>query len=221
MSPPAALKATDAPAFARDVPPRIAGFLAVPTPVAWLDWALTRIDDLLVDHANCEKKAASTALAMLYRYPQEEALAYRMSRLAREELRHFEQVCTVMSERGVRWRSVPASRYASRLREGAATEEPRRLSDMLIIGAFIEARSCERFAALVPHLDTSLAKFYGGLLASEARHFEHYLKLARAADERDFEARVARVRKRDASAVTEPDEAFSFHSGPPASADAA
>ena len=214
-----ALAAT--PAFGEHVPVHIAEFLAVPTPPAWLDWALTQLDTLLVDHANCEKKAASSALALLYRYPENEALAYRMSRLAREELRHFEQVCAVMNQRGVAWRSVPASRYAARLRSAVGTDEPRRQSDGLIVGAFIEARSCERFAALVPLLPADLAKFYAGLLASEARHFKHYLALARSADDTQFDARVARVRELDAQAIVEPDTAFSFHSGPPGSAAAA
>ena len=209
------------PVFAPDVPRSVADFLSVPTPETWLDWAGVRLDELLIDHANCEKKAASTALGMLYRYPDRPSLVYRMSRLAREELRHFEQVCAILSERAIAWRPVPASRYASLLRDGLAAEEPTRLSDLLIVGAFIEARSCERFAALLPRLDASLSRFYGGLLASEARHFEHYLTLARDADPGDFDARVQAVRVRDARAVTEPDCAFSFHSGPPASADAA
>lgn len=206
------------PAFGKAVPRQIAEFLCVPTPQAWLDWAVTQLDVLLIDHANCEKKAASTALAMLYRYPGVESLTYRMSRLAREELRHYEQVNTIMYARGIEWRHVPASRYAGRLRAAVANDEPRRLSDMLIVGAFIEARSCERFAALIPQLDADLAKFYGGLLASEARHFEHYLALARESDDEGFEERVAAVRALDASAITETDTEFSFHSGPPATA---
>ncbi|MEM6640422.1 MAG: tRNA-(ms[2]io[6]A)-hydroxylase [Pseudomonadota bacterium] len=203
------------PTYASDVPQPIREFLDMPTPGAWLLWAETHLEALLVDHANCEKKAASSAMAMLFRYPEEDALVYRMSRLAREELRHFEQVSAIMKARGVAWRTVPASRYAGWLRRDAATEEPRRLSDHLIIGAFIEARSCERFAALLPQLDDELATFYGGLLASEARHFEQYLALAKAADAGDFDERVARVRALDAAAISTPDSAFSFHSGPP------
>lgn len=204
--------------FASQVPAAIAGFLAVPTPRAWIDWALSQQDTLLLDHANCEKKAASTALATLYRYPDRPRLVYRMSRLAREELRHFEQVCALIEERGIEYRFVEASRYARRLRDVVSGNEPRRLSDSLICGAFIEARSCERFAALLPFLDTQLARFYGGLLASEARHFRHYLELAREADATDFERRVQRFRDADSLAVTEPDDAFSFHSGPPRAA---
>ncbi|MFK7886704.1 MAG: tRNA-(ms[2]io[6]A)-hydroxylase [Gammaproteobacteria bacterium] len=203
-------------AFADDVPAPIASFLAVPTPVGWLNWALEELETLLVDHANCEKKAASTALATLHRYPQQPELVYRMSRLAREELRHFEQVNSIMAERGIAWRFVAASRYAARLRAGCSGEEPFRLRDMLICGAFIEARSCERFAALIPHLDDQLARFYGGLLASEARHFEHYLALAQQLRAEGFDARVEHFRGLERAAIVEPDEAFSFHSGPPA-----
>lgn len=202
--------------FAPDVPAGIVSFLAVPTPAAWIDEAVAQLDTLLIDHANCEMKAASTALAMLYRYPQNDALVNRMSRLAREELRHFEQVRAIMAKRGIAWRIVEASRYAARLRNGVAADEPRRLSDSLIVGAFIEARSCERFAALIPHIDAELGRFYGGLLASEARHFEHYLALAKDADSADFETRVQRVRDLDRDAVLTPDTAFNFHSGPPA-----
>lgn len=201
--------------FAPLVPAAIARFLAVATPRAWVDWALKELDTLLLDHANCEKKAASTALATLNRYPDRPDLVYRMSRLAREELRHFEQVGALLRERGIDYRFVAASRYARRLRDGVGSQEPRRLSDTLICGAFIEARSCERFAALIPFLDDALARFYTGLLSSEARHFAHYLQLARDADPSQFDERVQRFRAIDSSAVTEFDDAFSFHSGPP------
>ncbi len=201
--------------FADQVPAPISRFLAVPTPKRWIEHALQHIDVLLIDHANCEKKAASTALSTLHRYAQHPQLVYRMSRLAREELRHFEQVNALMAERKIAYRHVPASRYAARLRELISSQEPQRLSDTLICGAFIEARSCERFAALVPVLDNELAKFYRGLLSSEARHFEHYLHLARETWAQDFDQRVERFRLAERSAVLDPDDQFNFHSGPP------
>src|SRR5690606_28789257 len=101
-----------------------------------------------------------------------------MSRLAREELVHHEQVLRIMKKRRIGPRPVSASRYASGLRKQVRSSEPHKLIDTLVVGAFIEARSCERFEALVPHLDEELGKFYGGLLKSEARHFQGYLKLA-------------------------------------------
>lgn len=204
--------------FASTVPAPIAKFLAQPTPRAWLEHAVTELDTLLLDHANCEKKAASTALSTLYRYPDRPQLVYRMSRLAREELRHFEQVNAIIEQRGIRYRRVEASRYAGRLRALVASHEPERLRDTLICGAFIEARSCERFAALVPLLEPDLARFYTGLLSSEARHFEHYLALAKDVLARDFDARVSAFRACDAAAIAEPDDQFSFHSGHPSPA---
>ena len=168
-----------------DVPANIAAFLDTPTPGRWLDAATDRLPDLLLDHANCELKAASTAMGFLYRYPERTALAQRMSRLAREELRHFEQVRGIMAEFDVPFRRLSASRYAGALRDRVRDEEPYKLLDMLLVGALIEARSCERFARVAPRLPERLGRFYSGLLASEARHFEHYVAFARPRPRRD------------------------------------
>ena len=200
------------------VPGAISAFLPAQTPERWLAAAKERIPELLLDHANCELKAASTALGFLYRYPEKTQLAQRMSRLAREELRHFEQVRSIMEEMGVPFERLTASRYAGSLRDAVREEEPYKLLDLLLIGALIEARSCERFAALIPHLPDKLGKFYGGLLASEARHFEHYLAFARsecgvAAEEVD--TRLEELKAIEAALVTEPDPQFRFHSGTP------
>ena len=201
------------------VPPEVAAFLRVRTPAAWLAAANDRLPELLIDHANCELKAASTALGFIYRYPSRTELAWQMSRLAREELRHFEQVRKILVEMDVTLAPVSASRYAGALRSEVREKEPDRLVDMLIVGALIEARSCERFAALIPQLPDDLARFYQGLLASEARHFERYLDFARAAcDDEDFEARVDELRDIEATLITEPDSQFRFHSGLPANA---
>jgi tRNA-(ms[2]io[6]A)-hydroxylase len=193
-------------------------FLGVSTPEAWAAAAAdpAALPMLLVDHANCEKKAASTALAMLFRYAEHDALTERLSRLAREELRHFEQVRQLMRRRGIEWRHVPASRYAAGLAECVRKGEPGRLADRLVVGAFIEARSCERFALLAPHLDDELGRFYRGLLASEARHFRHYLELAAGFAGDDLEARIDAIREAENRLVTEPDTELRFHSGPPA-----
>jgi tRNA 2-(methylsulfanyl)-N6-isopentenyladenosine37 hydroxylase len=198
-------------------PRELREFLGAPTPQGWVDAAAasTALETLLVDHANCEKKAASTALAMLFRYEAHEALSERLSRLAREELRHFEQVRQLMRARGIAWRRVPASRYAAGLAAAARKAEPGRLVDRLIVGAFIEARSCERFALLAPRLDPELGRFYAGLLASEARHFRHYLELARGFDPAGVDARVAAIRSVENDLATSPDTELRFHSGPP------
>ncbi len=128
------------------VPEPIMAFFDTPTPDGWVKEASARIPELLLDHANCELKAASTALGFLYRYPERQDLAQRMSRLAREELRHFEQVRGIMDEMGIPFERLSASRYAGGLREAVREEEPYKLLDMLLVGALIEARSCERFA---------------------------------------------------------------------------
>jgi tRNA 2-(methylsulfanyl)-N6-isopentenyladenosine37 hydroxylase len=197
----------------------VEAFLSVPTPEAWVDEALKRLPELLLDHANCELKAASSALGMLYRYPERAVLAQRMSRLAREELRHFEQVRALMDELGIAFARLSASRYAGALREAVRPGEPERLLDLLLVGALIEARSCERFARLAPRLPESLSRFYAGLLASEARHFEHYLQSART--ESGMSAATVDLRMEELLAiesglVSEPDPQFRFHSGPPA-----
>ncbi len=195
-----------------------ADFQLAPTPDAWLDAAIEHLPDLLVDHANCELKAASTALGFLYRYPERPALAQRMSRLAREELRHYEQVRRIIADRGERFTRLTASRYAGDLREAVREEEPGKLLDLLLVAAVIEARSCERFAALAPRLPDDLGRFYAGLLESEARHFENYIALAKSetgASEAEVEARLGAFRAIDEQLVTEPDPQFRFHSGVP------
>ncbi|HSG91829.1 MAG TPA: tRNA isopentenyl-2-thiomethyl-A-37 hydroxylase MiaE [Pseudomonadales bacterium] len=194
-------------------------FLACPTPAAWCEAAPAQLDLLLIDHANCEKKAASTAMSMLFRYPQHPQLVTAMSRLAREELRHFEQVSALLQDRGIAWRNVGASRYASGLRAGMREREPERLVDLLVCGAFVEARSCERFAAVAAHLDAELADFYRRLLASEARHFTSYLRLAEdLVGRREVAARADCFRALEAELVLRPDPEFRFHSGVPLAA---
>jgi tRNA-(ms[2]io[6]A)-hydroxylase len=201
-----------------EVPEAIAAFFDTPTPREWISHACRRLPELLLDHANCELKAASTALGFIYRYPERTALSERMSRLAREELRHFEQAKKLMGEMDIPFERLSASRYAGELRHAVRREEPGRLLDMLLVGALIEARSCERFAALVPHLPENLSRFYAGLLASEARHFEHYLEFARNevdVSEEAYDGRFAELKTLEAKLISEPDDQFRFHSGKP------
>lgn len=201
------------------VPAVIANFLDAATPEEWLQEASGRLPELLLDHANCELKAASTALGFLYRYPDRTRLAQQMSRLAREELRHFEQVRSIMEELDIPFERQTASRYAGKLREQVRKGEPDKLLDMLLVGALIEARSCERFAALAPRLPAKLGKFYNGLLASESRHFEQYIAIAKSecdADEQQIEKRLDELKAVEAALISEPDTQFRFHSGKPA-----
>lgn len=192
------------------------GFLSCPTPAAWLERAAGSLELLLVDHANCEKKAAATAMNLMYRYVDRTELLQKMAQLAREELLHFEQVVSLMRKRGIPYVHLGPSRYAASLRAHLRPREPARLADVLIIGAFVEARSCERFAALLPCLDEELARFYRSLLKSEARHYADYLALARLYAEEDIEERVAFFAEREAELISSADKDLRFHSGPPA-----
>ena len=194
----------------------IRDFLLCATPRAWVEWALQHPHTLLIDHANCEKKAASTALNLMYRYVEHHQLLLKLSRLAREELRHFEQVIALMKSRGIAYEQIAAARYAGELRKQARSHEPARLIDTLLIGAIIEARSCERFAVLAPELDTELSEFYASLLKSESRHFLDYLKLARElGSPEEVEQRLPVLLQRERELIESPDEEFRFHSGIP------
>lgn len=194
-------------------------FLACETPDSWVQWALKNEALLLLDHANCEKKAASTALTLMYRYVDDFELMHKMSRLAREELRHYEQVMTLMEQRSVPYTQITPCRYASELRKPVRTHEPARLIDTLIVGAIIEARSCERFAKLAPHLDDELKHFYLSLLKSEARHYQDYLALARkVAGQEDIDERIGLFIALEKTLIESPDDTFRFHSGIPQAA---
>jgi len=192
----------------------VRAFLPCATPAAWFAQAADNVDVLLVDHANCEKKAASTALGMLYRYVDRPQLLFRLSRLAREELRHFEQVHALMVRRGIPYVQLSSGRYAAGLMAEVRRDEPGRLVDTLLTGAIIEARSCERFAGLVDVLPVDLAALYRGLLASEVRHFHHYLALAETCAAEPVTDRLAELLRAEAALVTQPDTLFRFHSGP-------
>ncbi len=192
-------------------------FLPCETPDAWIAEAIKpeNLWLLLTDHAHCEKKAASTAMTLMFRYVDRPDLLNKMSRLAREELIHFEQVLAIMQERGLVYDHLTQARYAGGLRKHVRTYEPGRLIDTLIIGALIEARSCERFAKLAPFLDDQLAKFYRSLLKSEARHYQDYLFLAQEYAGEPIDDRIAFFREVERELIEQPDEEFRFHSGMP------
>lgn len=190
-------------------------FLLCPTPPAWLDWAETHPELLLIDHAHCEKKAAATALNLMFRYVDRPDLLQKMAQLAREELLHFEQVLELIQQRGIAYCHLTPSRYASSLRSHASTAEPDKLVDTLIIGALIEARSCERFASLADRVDAELARYYRYLLKSESRHFEDYLSLARQYAQTGIDTRIDFFRQQEKQLIESPDSDFRFHSGIP------
>lgn len=188
--------------------------LLAATPGAWVTAAVEKWRELLTDHANCEKKAASTALSLMFSYPEDRPLGLALSRLAREELRHFEQVQKLMSELEVPFERQKPGRYASTLRAIVRTTDPGRKLDLMLVAALIEARSCERFRLLAPVLKPPMSDLYAGLEASEARHFELYMEFARGTD--GWRERLRMLAGREAELATAPDTSFRFHSGPPA-----
>jgi tRNA 2-(methylsulfanyl)-N6-isopentenyladenosine37 hydroxylase len=191
-------------------------FLKLKTPTAWLDYAATNLPLLLLDHAHCERKAAAAALMFISKYPDKTELVKVMSPLAREELLHFEKVIDFMTLRSISFVSLAPSDYGTRLHKLVSVKNnTQRLCDQLIVGAIIEARSCERFNALIPYLqDHDLAKFYTTLVRSEARHFEEYLRLAKLYGG-SIENRLAQFLSIDNSFIASQDDVFRFHSGIP------
>jgi tRNA 2-(methylsulfanyl)-N6-isopentenyladenosine37 hydroxylase len=197
--------------------PPLNAILRAATPRAWIEAAVARVAELLVDHANCEKKAASSAMALMFAYPEDRPLALALSRLAREELRHFEQVSRVMRELDVPLVRQRPGRYAQELRRALRTTHPARKLDQLLAAALIEARSAERFTLLAPRLGAPLAALYAGLATAEARHFGLYVELARPSAPQEWQARLGQLAAREAELATQPDTELRFHSGPPAS----
>jgi tRNA 2-(methylsulfanyl)-N6-isopentenyladenosine37 hydroxylase len=181
----------------------------------WGDRALAHIDEILLDHAHCEKKAASTALSMIFRFPELPQLMIPMSELAREELEHFEQVVALIRRRGGEFTRQEPSPYAARLMTAARTPQPARLLDLLLCAALIEARSCERMQLLARALERhggarpghplhELFELYDGLLASEARHHATYVDLARACvevPEAELQARLRELAEHEAAVL--------------------
>ena len=191
--------------------------LVEPTPRGWVDAAVEHWRVLLVDHANCEKKAASTALALIFAYPEDAVLTGALSRLAREELRHFEQVQRMMRTLELSFERQKPGRYAAGLRRELRTSDPGRKLDLLLAGALIEARSCERFALLRERLPEPLGAFYAQLAESEARHCQLYVGFARDRYPGAWRGRLRELAGCEARLAVEPDPVFRFHSGPPPS----
>ena len=188
--------------------------LAAPTRPDWLDEARADIDTVLLDHAHCEKKAASTAMNLIFRYVEEPWLMAPLSALAREELAHFELMLTVLDERGVGFRRIEPSPYAARLLKAVRKPEPLRLLDTLLCCSLIEARSCERMKLLAENLeDPRLAGLYRSLLASEARHHHGYVEMAMERFGRDVaRARLVELAAHEAEVLATPGPALRMHS---------
>lgn len=154
-------------------------FLQEPTRHEWVEQALANLDEVLLDHSHCERKAAGVALNLMFRYPSHAGLIKALTAIAREELEHFEQVNRLLEERGIPLCPLAASPYGAGLSAQIRKAEPERLLDSLLVAALIEARSHERLGLLADHCpDSKLAAFYRGLMASEARHYGTYWVLA-------------------------------------------
>ena len=153
--------------------------LQQPTNPDWIEMAIANLDTILLDHSHCERKAAGVAVNMMFRYPARQQLVRQLTAIAREELEHFEQVNQWLEKRNIPLGPLNSPPYFAKLKSQMRHNEPARLVDSLLISAIIEARSHERLGLIGEHCpDRELAKFYRGLMASEARHYGMYWLLA-------------------------------------------
>ena len=151
------------------------------TSARWLEQVDRSLEEILIDHAHCERKAASTAMNLLNAYTENRELVREMTRIVEEELQHFHQVLAILERRGIGFRRLATAGYGKQLNALIRSAEPHRAVDRLLVASLIEARSCERFRLLADHIrprDAELADFYAGLFESEARHHTTYVRLA-------------------------------------------
>ncbi len=187
--------------------------LATPTAPDWLDGALQHLDDILVDHAHCEKKAAGAAVKLLFAYPHHHFLQAPLAELAREELEHFQRVLELLRELGIEYRAQRPSPYGTRLHALVRRDEPERAIDVLLVASLIEARSCERFKLLAEGVpDARIADFFTELLACEARHHRLYVELATELGREDrVRARLGELARCEAAILAEPPPFYRLH----------
>lgn len=180
----------------------------------WLETVEQHIDEVLIDHAHCEKKAAGTAMNLIFAYVDRVELVRALSPIVVEELDHFQRVIDLLASRGVRFRRLRPSNYAGQLGELVRKQEPQKAVDRLLVAALIEARSCERFAILKDRLsDRSLAAFYQDLFESEARHHASYLQMAKLfAPEKDVVYRLEELAEAEAAIIEPGDDLPRMHS---------
>lgn len=154
--------------------------LRTPSPERWLAQVDRHLPELLIDHAHCEKKAAGTALNLIFAYVEKTGVCRELSAIVKEELEHFELVLDLLNRRGIKFRRLPPSNYGRQLNDLVNKQEPQKAVDRLLVAGLIEARSCERFQLLAEHVqDDELAEFYRSLFESEARHHSTYVRLAK------------------------------------------
>ncbi len=185
-----------------------------PTSATWLPKAEAALDELLIDHAHCEKKAASTALGLIFAYVEHTDVVRKLSPIVTEELEHFELVLDLLERRNIRFRRLSPSSYGRRLHELVRRDEPERAVDRLLVAGLIEARSCERFGLLRDRLaDRELAEFYGSLFESEARHHSVYVQLAcEFADPQTVRSRLEELSAAEAEILATNDDPPRMHS---------
>ena len=188
--------------------------LQAPTTDRWLAQVDAGLDEILVDHAHCEKKAAGVAMNLLFSYVDHVELARAMTEIVNEELEHFRLVLDLLDRRGIRFRKLAPSSYGSRLHELIRRAEPGRAVDRLLVAGLIEARSCERFSVLADHVtDQELRDFYRGLFDSEARHHATYVRLACGfAPEADVRERLHWLAAAEAAIIDRGDPMPRMHS---------
>jgi tRNA 2-(methylsulfanyl)-N6-isopentenyladenosine37 hydroxylase len=188
--------------------------LQSPTNARWLRQVDANLDEVLIDHAHCEKKAAGTALNLIFHYVEDIELCREMTEIVREELEHFHMVLELLARRGVRFRRLKPSQYGRKLNDLVRKQEPQRAVDRLLVAGLIEARSCERFQSLAEHVhDAELAAFYRGLFESEARHHATYTRLAtHFAPEADVMRRLDELAAAEADIIAEGEAQPRMHS---------
>lgn len=188
--------------------------LHAPSPTRWLNQVEGHLDLLLIDHAHCEKKAAGTAMNLLFSYVEHADLCQAMTEIVNEELSHFHLVREILDRRGIRFRKLSPSSYGGKLHELVRKQEPQRAVDRLLVAGLIEARSCERFGLLAEHLpDRELAAFFAGLFESEARHHATYVRLAHQFQpEETIRTRLAELSIAEAQIITTGDDSPRMHS---------
>ena len=184
------------------------------SPQRWFAQVEQHLEELLIDHAHCEKKAAGTAMNLLFAYVENEQLCQAMTEIVQEELEHFHMVLQLLKSRGTRFRRIKPSAYGRRLADLISKLEPQRAVDRLLVAGLIEARSCERFGILRDHLaDRELAGFYGSLFDSEARHHATYVRLAHHfADPARVQRRLEELAREEARIIAEGEELPRMHS---------
>jgi tRNA-(ms[2]io[6]A)-hydroxylase len=184
------------------------------TDARWLRQVDANLDEILIDHAHCEKKAAGTALNLIFHYVEDLELCREMTEIVNEELEHFHLMIDLLQRRGVRFRRLKPSQYGRRLNDLVRKQEPHRAVDRLLVAGLIEARSCERFQALSEHVeDAELATFYRSLFESEARHHATYTRLAtHFAPEGEVMRRLDELAAAEAAIMAEGEELPRMHS---------